>query len=1724
MMSKVRLIRHLAFLISLSGITLASSPSAAFADAAPPASNSTSVVQSLLDKARAMEARGRMDLAAQTWQQVLLTDPNNPDALGGLARAAKLDGNTALSNTYLERLRSINPNDPNIARVENLGAEQNQMAQLQQAAKLAESGQYASAMVIYRQVFGANPPPGDWSLAYYETESATEDGRPHSIAGLRALVEKYPADPRYQIALGRILTYNPNTREEGRKFLDRYPKDPQAVEALRQSYLWDSANPAMAGRIKAFLDAHPDVQLNKAMLSTKAAVASAAATAAAQAPSRPPSAAVAAARARSAAEIAAYKALNTKHIDEAEAKFKAILASEPENPKALAGMGYVRMQQGNFSGAISFLEQAAHDNSTDKGLAAALDTSRFWFIMGEGQTALDANDLTGAEKQYRAALALRPNSPDALAGLGGTLEKAQQPAAAIPIFAQYIKVDPAAPGGWRGLFLAEVQSGNAPTALANLPQIPAPTLAELNKDPIFLQTLASAYSDVGRDADAQKTLESALDLPFPADSKAVKADTQLQFAAILVAANRLDQAAGLYRQVLAADHANTAAWQGLVRVEHAMGHDPEALQTVESMPPANYEAAMRDPGFETTVASIYQADKKLDVAQDLLEKAIAAQTTAGQKPTASIELQLGGIYLERGDAAKAYPILEQVLADNPNRPEAWAALLAALHSTGRDKEAVAQVQLIPRPVRAELENNIDFLQTMSSVYSALGQSQEASIFLARVQQHYAALHTAPPAGIDIQNAWLLYNGLDDTGLYRQLMTLGDRPDLTEDQRRTVQTIWTNWAVRRANQATAAGNPRRALAILNAAARSFPDNPAVLKALANGYARAGQPNEAVLIFKAQNMSSASAADYESAVGAALAAGDAKDAETWLRFALTAYPSDPQVLILAAKFEQSRGDSTKAIAYYHASLKAMPTGEPGTQLAAELNLPAPSTASHLPSVSQSQDLSTLLAPGADPTNTPGPGYLPSYGNVYGQAPMTPTYAPGADTVPPYMTNPIPPSGPSGGRLKDYVPPQSRLDHRSVNLPSQPEVELLVRTAIAQVLDAPAQPGQPFETATPSIELAAAPAAPVPRDTSPAPKPTTSAETSSIAETSTPQTFQQSEITRLTEQAATQPPPPPTLSPVTASSVTPPAPATPEPIDYHTSGGVPTAVPVQLGDNTPHPEPPPIEITDVIPASRPLPNARANPNAVSTHPDIAAAQAAEVRRHQSDTAPLTGVSVRRTPPPSPAPADATPEPITTLPPTQPTTSAPAMNYPNAAQPLSGQPYPLIGPPYPLSAPPSDAELMARNLPPLRGTYDPNAPPPLTPRQQAENDLASLEGSYSGWAGGTGIGRYRSGTPGLDRLYDLEAPVELSTMLGRSIRLTVVPKAVFLNSGTLNTSTFATYAPNTVPYLGTLPANAANPPAQQLSNGLGGELQLTTRNLALAGGYTPYEFLVRNITGRFRWRPAGGHFTLFGERDSVKDTQLSYAGLRDPGTVSPTYAGTIWGGVIATTGGLRIDLGSNGSGFYVSGDGGVLRGDHVLSNTKVEGSMGAYFRVKNWPEYGSLTLGGSLFGMHYAHNELGLTYGLGGYFSPNNYFLASVPLTFNGHYGDNLHYVISGAVGVQTFQQDGTAFFPLDPALQSAVQTTLACTIPQLAAHNCGYYPLNGNTGFNYTINSEVSYRYHDHWYMGGFVSGNNTNNYNTVSGGFFFRYVFRKQQPSEGYPTGLFPVEGFRPLQVP
>ena len=107
----------------------------------------------------------------------------------------------------------------------------------------------------------------------------------------------------------------------------------------------------------------------------------------------------------------------------------------------------------------------------------------------------------------------------------------------------------------------------------------------------------------------------------------------------------------------------------------------------------------------------------------------------------------------------------------------------------------------------------------------------------------------------------------------------------------------------------------------------------------------------------------------------------------------------------------------------------------------------------------------------------------------------------------------------------------------------------------------------------------------------------------------------------------------------------------------------------------------------------------------------------------------------------------------------------------------------------------------------------------------------------------------------------------------------------------------------------------------------------------------------------------------------------------------------------------------------------------------------------------------MHYQYNERGMTYGLGGYFSPDAYFLATIPITLTGHSGNNFHYMINGAFGVQTFQEDSQLFFPLDRGLQSSYASIAnggaPCTSAQTAAHTCAQYP--GQQQYRWQLRSE-------------------------------------------------------------
>ncbi len=1779
------------------GAILALCLGAACAQKQPPAAGPERTRQVLFANAHALESRGRPDMAIQLWQQILLSDPHNTEALAGLARDYKLSGQASKSEATLEQLRAINPNDPNIARIQSLASTSSQSDRLRQAGNLARQGKNEDAMRIYRDLYGDRPPDGDIALAYYQTLYGTAGGKETAITAMRALAQRNPGDPRFAIELGTMLTYEARNRAEGIRILEAHPQDATAQAALRQALVWDSANPASAAELRQYLKEHPaDTELTARLKEDETKLAE-----------------MNSGIARTPAERAAFASLNAHRLEEAQTRFAEILEKDPTNSRAEAGMGFLRMQQNNFSGAISFLTEAEQNGYKNPTVENALATSRFWYTMGEASQAFTDNNLELAAAKYQEAIAMRPRSKEALSGFAGLLTKQQQYSAAANIYDQLLKQDPHNADAWRGLFLAYARDGQNDKALALINRFPPNVKTAMTRDPEYLRTLATIYHGQNRSADAQRVLSEALALPFPANGANLKQDTRLQYAGILMEARRFDQAAAMYTQILNDDSGNLPAWMGLVSAHHELNRDNESIADVEKMPPATYESALSDVGFLSMLGSIYQQANQFDIAQNLLERAAKLQMAAGGQPSLQMQLQLASIYMQRNNTAQAYSIYRQVLTAHPDRIDAWKGLIATLQSTNHNTEALQQIALIPPAVRKQLESDFDFVEGEASLYAAIGDVPHAVEYMNRVQAHYTALRQPLPASLDIQNAWLLYNTKNDRSLYPALMRLGSRQDLTATQRETVQTIWANWSVRRAGAAIDNNDNQRAVEILEAASLSFPDNLQVRKVLAGGYLRTGQTKEALAIYKSVGMQDAGAADFQGAIGAALAANDKPQAELWLRQALERFPADSNILAMAARFEQARGDNQRAADYWRASLAAMPKAAPTDRLAHDLAYPDVNTRPH--KATSAADLQRLLDPNYEPfQKTAKLPPLPAYGpDPYnGTAPVmlaqqqqgnAPLQA-GMITAP--STTRIEVPAPAPTRAASAPPPvapaQSSTYSRSPASAPTPAAEQgnpapavdastprKHRTRSHKTADGAAAPytgrmNLPSEdnvTLTGAAPAASQPVSPVfiPAPESlplPSPQGQPQSPPQSQAQPDSAPQYQPPATPQVQPQFPADTPPPgqqpnqlppqaqPGWTPNPQSSLRPPRqgsqPArriTREPV------GDPAAQAQalfadQVDDQLTQGLQSPIRPLENAPVTLPGDQAPATAYSATQYTPSAqeAATGAYSARKQSSkstqqqtTQPSTTTSPGAQPYPAPDANSTAPqkpkaarrratrtETVPTL------VTAPGEQSPQQVQmpqysaaPESTAPETAIpGPSAATTAGLSDEELEQHSLPPLRGAWVrvQRQKQPVGPREEAEQQLQSLESGYSPWMGGTGVINYRSGSLGYDHLSELDAPFELSSPFGYNARLTVVAKPVFLDSGQADGTAITTVqeAGTSGTTLITIPTplgtdtntgasstttsttTPATPPPQQNAAGVAGEVQLAFPHLALAAGYTPYGFLVSNVTGRAQWRPDNGPFTFSFIRDSVKDTQLSYAGLRNPGDASLSYPGTVWGGVIANQGNVQYARGDAQSGFYVGVGGQYITGYNVQSNSRIDGSGGAYWRVKTLPEYGNLSIGVNFFGMHYAHNEEAFTFGMGGYFSPQEYFLANVPFTWSGHYMTRWHYEVLGGFGVQAFQQELTPLFPL--AAQKATEVGL----------NNAAVPALTSVGPNYNLRSNLAYQIGPHWFAGGFLTANNSRNYASVSAGFSIHYMFRAQPSTVASPTGLFPTDGIRPFTVP
>lgn len=860
----------------------------------------------LIAKARSLEARGRADLAAQAWQQVLLSDPNNAEALAELARYARQNGRVAESKAYLERLRRVRPGDPAISQVESMPVLAQHRDRLREAERLAAAQQFDQAMRVYREVFGDNPPPGAYAIAYYETEASVPGGWEAATAGLQKLVQKYPDSEEYRFSLGRLWTYRPETRFEGLRLLEGIHENAlltsRARQAWRQALVWERSNPQAVASMRAYVARYPDEELEKIVQQAPAAHAVVA---------------------RNTGETQGYAALKANSVKEAEAHFEAALRESPHSPGALAGMGYARMKENNFASAVEYFEAAAGEAPQDKTYSEALETARFWKTMNDATSAFNAGKLADAASLYRQAATLRADSAEATEGLAGALMKLGDWTAAAPVVEKLVVMKPGNEDAWRNLVNARYRSAGPDAALAATHQIPAPVQQALAKNVDYLLMLSAIESDLNKNPEASTYLEEAVDAAN-VKGRQLSISTQLQFAGLYLRLNHPGEAATVFERVTDASPGNLDAWEGLLASLVQIHDEGRALRCYERMAKATTQQAMQRPAFLRSLASIQMWMGHQDEAEILLRKSIELDTATETRATVAAQLQLAYIWLQRGAPKEAEALLRQMVATHPDDSDVWKALIAALHQEGRDQEAIDEDTRIPTDIGIGLRSDPDYVTTLAASENAIGHDEEALHLVRRAINLFAKEGRTVPAGLQIQLAWLLLNTQrDQRELYTLLQQIGTRDDLASSERKDLAEIWSTWTTRRADAAISAGDTARGIAILEAASRMLPKDNRIRAFLGGALLKSGDSARALAVYKSWGLTGGAATDYCGAIGAALAQRDRQAAAEWLRSALARWPNNAEVLTLAGKEAAATGNYEQARKYWRAALAAIPT---------------------------------------------------------------------------------------------------------------------------------------------------------------------------------------------------------------------------------------------------------------------------------------------------------------------------------------------------------------------------------------------------------------------------------------------------------------------------------------------------------------------------------------------------------------------------------------------------------------------------------------------------------------------------------------------------------------------------------------------------------------------------------------------------------------------------------
>jgi cellulose synthase operon protein C len=390
----------------------------------------------IASQARYWEQKGRFDLAREAWLKLLRVDPDNADAMAGLAAAEIRSGRPEMAKQYLQGLRQLRPDHPDLNRLETALAKGAATAgapdDLARARELARTQRYDESITEYQRVFGGKPPEGPVALEYWQTMAGAEGGWPEARRGLENLVRQQPQNADYRLALAQHLTYREETRRQGLDQLMELAETDAARQPVqpiwRQALLWMGGRPQDERYFQAYLRRYgDDTQVANKLASARSGTGGTGVAGGRAVAPR--------VDARGRAIKDAWALFNAGKIDEAEKAFGAMRRKNPRDAEALAGLGIIRLRQDRFGEARELLQEASRRSPARASQwSSALATARFWEQVRLAEVDRSKGRLPEAERRLRSAVegapAIAAREPSVRLTLADTILAQNRPAEA----------------------------------------------------------------------------------------------------------------------------------------------------------------------------------------------------------------------------------------------------------------------------------------------------------------------------------------------------------------------------------------------------------------------------------------------------------------------------------------------------------------------------------------------------------------------------------------------------------------------------------------------------------------------------------------------------------------------------------------------------------------------------------------------------------------------------------------------------------------------------------------------------------------------------------------------------------------------------------------------------------------------------------------------------------------------------------------------------------------------------------------------------------------------------------------------------------------------------------------------------------------------------------------------------------------------------------------------